>query len=92
MGNLRIDLLAIASVIALGACGGNDAKPDAPPVVAPDAPPDAAIDAIPAPVYDFACAATPFPTTAPPKITLGGITVTLAGNGGAVVPLARILP
>lgn len=72
--------LAATSFIALTtlsvACGGNDVKPDAPPIVVPDAAIDAFVpDAPPdAQVFDFTCMNNPAPTTAPATITLSGTT------------------
>jgi hypothetical protein len=68
MGKLRF----VALCLAVAACGGNEAKPDA----SIDAPktPDAKVwnDAPPGPTFDFTCMGNTAPTTADANITLTG--------------------
>src|SRR5690349_7283311 len=65
-----------AGVLALVACGSDNATPDA----SIDAVPDAKVwdDAPPGPTYDLSCSGNSAPTTATAQITLSGV-VTNAG-------------
>lgn len=80
-------LTIFASV--LGACGGSEATPDARIVIA-DAPLDSSPDsALPdAPSYDFSCAGTTAPTSAPAMISINGMTQQLGMSGPQ--PLADV--
>jgi hypothetical protein len=90
MGYLRACLSGVA-LASFAACGGGDSKPDA-LIIVPDAPPDAKpIDAPPdALQYDFSCATTAFPTTAPAQITAAGTTATLSAGAGTPIPAAAV--
>jgi hypothetical protein len=83
MGNLRA-CFAVA-MLALAACGSNEAKPDALIII-----PDAAIDAkvwmdAPPPTADLSCLNMAAPTTAPANITIAGSTSTLSMGGGSAL-------
>jgi hypothetical protein len=88
MGNLRA-CFAVA-MLALAACGSNEAKPDALIII-----PDAAIDAkvwmdAPPPTADLTCLNAAAPTTAPANITISGSTSTLSMGGGMALADADI--
>lgn len=84
MGNLRAFLSVALPAVAVAACGGNDAKPDAQIVIMADAAIDVpAIDAPPdAPSYDFSCSTLPAPTTATANVVLSGGGQEVVINGG----------